>query len=137
MLIKLMMNKDLLNPTVLIIDDDEDARTILGRFVSQAAMRALTAETAKKGLAALLKETVDVVLLDLVMPEIDGLQALREMRNSREAADIPVIVVTVWDDPEIAAKAKALGAEDFLVKPVFRRTLVSTVRRQLEARCKN
>jgi CheY-like chemotaxis protein len=72
------------------------------------------------------------VLLDLLMPETDGLAALREIRADPAVAKIPVVVLTALDDARALAEAKRLGAKECLIKPVFRRRLLRSVRTHLE-----
>jgi PleD family two-component response regulator len=75
---------------------------------------------------------VDVILLDLMMPEMDGFQVVKALRDDPLTAEIPIIMITARDDLDARAEGMRLGVSDFLAKPVFRRQLASRVRAQLE-----
>jgi len=117
-------------PTILIVDDDQDTRSIFEKFLRRDGMQVVTAESGKEGLAAFRDRSIDLVLLDLLMPEIDGLAVLRQIREG-PPAHVPVLIVTVWDNPEARSEATRLCAREYLVKPIFREVLVSKVRAHL------
>jgi CheY-like chemotaxis protein len=118
-------------PIVMIVDDDDDTRTILSGFL-QGEFQVLTAQSAQQCFQILSRETVDLVLLDLLMPEMDGLAVLREIRSNPLSRKPPVIVVTAWDDVGALVEAKRLGAKECLLKPIFRRQLLRSVRTRLQ-----
>jgi CheY-like chemotaxis protein len=115
----------------MVVDDDDNTCTILSGFLS-AEFEILTALSARECFQLLSRETVDLVLLDLLMPEMNGLTALREIRSNPAIAKTPVIVVTAWDDLDALAEAKRLGAKECIHKPVFRRRLLRSVRTHLQ-----
>jgi CheY-like chemotaxis protein len=119
-----------LRPVVIVVDDDYDTCTILSSFL-KAEFDIVTTQSAQECLRVLRRETVDLVLLDLLMPEMNGLGALREIRANPASAKTPVIVLTAWDDVDALAEAKRLGAEECILKPIFRRRLVRSVRTHL------
>jgi CheY-like chemotaxis protein len=118
-------------PIALIVDDDVDTCTILSGFL-QDEFRVLTVQSTHQCLQTLKRKPVDLVVLDLLLPEIDGLAALREIRADPAVARTPVIVLTAWDDASALAEAKRLGVKECLIKPVFRRQLLRSVRTHLE-----
>ena len=118
-------------PIALIVDDDEDTCAILSGFL-RGEFQVLTVQSAYQCLQTLKRKPVDLVLLDLLMPEIDGLGALREIRADPAVAETPVVILTAWDDASALAEAKRLGAKECLIKPVFRRRLLRSVRTHLE-----
>jgi DNA-binding response OmpR family regulator len=75
---------------------------------------------------------VDVILLDLMMPEMDGFEVVQALRDNPETAEIPIIMITARDDLDARAEGMRLGVSDFLAKPVFRRQLASRIRAQLQ-----
>src|SRR5690606_2836708 len=101
--------------TVLIVDDDPVQRRLLEAAVSKAGHAVITADSGEAGLSALERSDIGVVILDLVMPGMDGLQVLERMRE-REI-EIPVIVQTSKGSIDTAVSAMRAGAFDFVVKP--------------------
>lgn len=118
-------------PIALIVDDDTDTCAILYGFL-QSEFQVLTVQSAHECIQTLKQTPADLVLLDLLMPETDGLTVLREMRADPALAKTPVVVLTAWDDPTALAEAKRLGAKECLIKPVYRRRLLRSVRIHLE-----
>jgi CheY-like chemotaxis protein len=118
-------------PTALIVDDDVDTCTILSGFL-QDEFQVLTVQSTHQCLQTLKRNPVELVLLELLLPEIDGLAALREIRADPAVARTPVVVLTAWDDATALAEAKRLGVKECLIKPVFRRQLLRSVRTHLE-----
>jgi len=93
---------------VLIVDDNEDVRRILELRLSLAGFEVGGAADGREGLATLRAGHWDLVLLDLVMPEVDGFEFLAELRGDRTAP--PVVVITQYDDAANRQRAQALGA---------------------------
>jgi two-component system OmpR family response regulator len=99
---------------VLIVDDNEDVRRILARRLTIAGFDVVAAANGREGLAALRAGKWDLVLLDLMMPELDGFEFLAQVRTDRGAP--PVVVITQYDDPANRARALALGAASYFGK---------------------
>ena len=101
--------------TVLIIDDEENIRKYLGQSLSKEGFAVEAAKYGKEGIHLLLQKHVDVVLLDLNLPDINGLEVLKELKRM----DIPsvVIIITAYGDIGSAVEAIKLGAYDYLTKP--------------------
>jgi len=100
---------------VLIVDDNADVRRILALRLGMAGFEVRDAADGRAGLAALRGGTWDLVLLDLVMPELDGFAVLAELQDQPSAAP-PVIVITQYDDAENRQRALALGAARYVGK---------------------
>jgi CheY-like chemotaxis protein len=124
------VGEESVRPVVIVVDDDDDTCAIFSGFL-QSELQVLTARSAKECLQLLTRERVDLVLLDLLMSEMDGLTTLHEIRNNPAIAETPVVVVTAWDDVNALAEAKRLGVKECLIKPVFRQRLLRTVRAHL------
>ena len=103
-------------PRILVVDDEEEVRTILSRFFSKKNYEVRTAETAEEAFGVLEKESMDAVLLDILLPGISGLQALARIRTSWP--DLPVVVISGQDDEEVAKDSLRAGAFDYVVKPL-------------------
>ncbi|MBI4562458.1 MAG: sigma-54-dependent Fis family transcriptional regulator, partial [Candidatus Rokubacteria bacterium] len=121
-----------MEPLILLAEDDPRTRESLGRAVTQAGYRTLTAANGAEALAILQKEAVDVVLTDLKMPGMDGMTLLEQVR-----ADFPeaiVIILTAFATVDLAVEAMKKGAYDFLTKPINLDKLEFLLRHALEAR---
>lgn len=117
------MNKDLV--TIAVIDDETAIRRLLRTALEGAGYRLVEAETGASGLVCVAQRQPDIVLLDLGLPDLDGLEVLDRLR---EWSDVPVIVVTVRDDPEEKVAALDSGADDFVTKPFHTGELLARIR---------
>ena len=106
--------------TVLIVDDQEIAREALQGFFNAKGATCLAAANSDEALKALTERQPDLVLLDIKLDgsRLDGLGILQEAGKLPNRAKMKIVMVTGFPDPDIEAKAKAMGADDFLVKPV-------------------
>lgn len=104
------------NLRLLVVEDDSLLRNLLSMRMQRANIEHQFCNSGALANAAILEYKPTVVILDLMLPEKNGLEVLEEMRNNAETADIPVIVFSNKDDEPDRAKAKALGVEDFLIK---------------------
>jgi phosphoserine phosphatase RsbU/P len=124
---------------ILVIDDSEDSRDLTEAALLSAGYTDIV--TAPSGWDALRildvgriteePPSVDVALLDIVMPEMDGVEACARIRNDERYADLPIIMVTSLDDMDSLANAFVAGATDYITKPVNRVELVARVRAAL------
>ncbi|MCF6211349.1 MAG: response regulator [Gammaproteobacteria bacterium] len=103
---------------ILIADDIETNRNLLCRRLGKMGFRLSTANNGLEVLESLAREPVDLLLLDLMMPAMGGIEVLQRMRQDVRYCDIPVIMITANDDEENAVRCIDMGAEDYLVKPV-------------------
>src|SRR5690606_1427512 len=110
---------------ILVIDDAELNRSLLERVLVRAGYRCTLASTARKGLDALAVERFDMVLLDLCLPDMDGMQFLDELQSRGLLPSTPVVMLTGVDDPDVRDEALQHGAVDFLAKPFDRRALLA------------
>lgn len=113
---------------ILIIDDSAVIRQIAELTLGSRGWRILTAETGPQGIAMAASERPDAILLDVVMPDPDGLETLSRLRDDAQTAGIPVIFLTgLADTAEERAKLSALGAAGVLAKPFDPNTLAELV----------
>jgi two-component system, NtrC family, response regulator AtoC len=115
--------------TVLVIDDEQNMRWVLRRALEKAGYEVLTAENGAEGLRQFALHLVDLVLLDLKMPGMDGLAVLRELR--RRGAEVPILLLTAYATVPTAVEALKLGASDYLRKPFDLETVLSQISRSL------
>ncbi len=110
------MEKTTDKPVMLIVDDVEINRVLLVQFFQQEYV-IIEAENGKEALGIMENQPVNIVLLDLVMPEMDGYEALSILKRKERYASIPVIVMTAHNDGDSEARAMEMGAADFVTKP--------------------
>lgn len=122
---------------VLIVDDEESMRLLLAHILSNDLQVDVTlAGTCEQALKLAGNYAYDAILLDLLMPGIGGIKVLDEIRTSSPNTTTPVIIVSVLSDPDTKNRCIAGGATAYVVKPVERKSLVATVRSQIESRRK-
>ncbi len=103
--------------TVLVVDDDADIRTVLELTLTHAGFEVIEADDGAKALEAARSRSPDVVLLDVMMPGLDGLSVLRELRTDGRTAHLPVLMLTARAQPEDAVRGLDAGADDYITKP--------------------
>ena len=111
---------------VLVIDDDAAVRDLMARFLGKEGFRIVTAASGEEGLRLARELRPDVITLDVLMPGMDGWSVLAALKADAELADIPVVMLTMLDDRNLGY---ALGAADYLTKPIERERLVSVLGR--------
>jgi len=119
---------------ILIVDDDPHAVEILTRMLSRQGYECVTANSGSAALEKLKLQPVDVVLLDVMMPEMDGLQVCEQLAKDDGLRQIPVILLTAKDDLETRARGMALGVSEYLTKPINKRELFTRIAAQLHSR---
>ena len=112
---------------VLVIDDDPDILLLCRLNLGSAGMDVLEARGGEEGIAASLVELPDVIVLDLMMPQVDGIEVLRRLKAEPQTSTIPVVVITakvLGDDQDLT---RALGADIVMMKPFTMRELTTRV----------
>ena len=124
-----------MGPTILVIDDTALARESVSKLLEYEGFRAMRAKNGKEGWAMLYNDTPDLILLDLMMPEMDGITFLKMLRRSTLWKDMPVIVLTgVNDDDKLITRAWELKVNDLIPKASFGfEDLLERVRKNLPA----
>lgn len=121
-------------PTILIVDDNPENLTVLGEIL-QSAFRVRAATNGLRAIElAALEPRPALALLDVMMPDMDGYQLLRHLRAGEVTRDIPVIFVTAMDAAADEARGLALGAADYITKPLQPAIVLARVRTQLQLR---
>jgi two-component system alkaline phosphatase synthesis response regulator PhoP len=119
---------------ILIVDDDPHAIEILTRMLGREGYDCVSAASGKAALEAARGKPVDVILLDVMMPEMDGLQVCEHLRADDTLRQIPVILLTAKDDMETRARGMSLGVSEYLTKPINKRELFTRIAAQLHSR---
>ena len=120
------------SPVILIVDDDRNTRESLGRALRRDGYQVLVAENGKSALALAQDHALDLVLTDLKMPGLDGLDLLESLRVVR--ADVPAILISAFASVDTAVKAVRRGVCDVLEKPIRLRDVRRAIKRAFEAR---
>lgn len=106
--------------TILIVDDEVRNRRLLEVFVQADGYQTLVAGSGEAGLAIAIEHQPDLVLLDLMMPEMDGFEVARALKSNVRTQAIPVLIVSSLDDPAARNRMLASGADKLIVKPIDR-----------------
>ncbi|MCM8775462.1 MAG: response regulator [Candidatus Omnitrophica bacterium] len=120
---------------ILAIDDDLLVRESLKMFLEREGIETTVVSGGREALELLSKEVFDLILVDVRMPEMNGietLKAIRELRRRFGKPPLPEIVLTAYDDELVKKEAKKLGVRDFILKPFELNSFLSTLRKNLE-----
>jgi adenylate cyclase len=118
--------------TLLVVDDNRVNRLLLGRALEQQGHTVVLAEHGREALALLGQRAVDLVLLDIEMPEMDGYQVLAALAADVHLRDVPVVMMSSVEEVDSVARCIELGAEDYLFKPVNAVLLRARIQASLE-----
>jgi two-component system phosphate regulon response regulator PhoB len=116
---------------ILVIDDEEDYRIIIRDVLLSAGMEVRTACDGQEGLDALKDYRPDIILVDWMMPRVDGEHFCRALREQESLRDIPVIMLTVRQTADEELEALHFGVDDFIIKPFKAEELLARVRAAL------
>ena len=116
-------------PTILIVDDDPDSLLIAARLLERPGYRTRTATSGEDCLRIVETELVDVILLDVMMPGMDGFAVCTALRQAGKR--IPIILLTARDDTDTRLEGMHHGVSEFLTKPINKFELLARVRAQL------
>jgi two-component system alkaline phosphatase synthesis response regulator PhoP len=111
--------------TILVVDDQSSVRQLLQEYLTEQGFRIVTAADGQAAIYTARHEEPDLVLLDIMMPKMDGYQFLRQFRNERQT---PVIIITAREEETDAVLGLELGADDYVIKPFRMRELVARIR---------
>jgi CheY-like chemotaxis protein len=121
-------------PLILIVDDNPTNLDILQARLEANNYEILTATDGEVAMIIAREKRPDLILLDIMMPKMDGYEVCSKLKENEETSFIPVIFVTALRDEQDKAKAFAVGAADYLVKPIQRDQLLNAVAKHLETR---
>ncbi|HVN54622.1 MAG TPA: response regulator transcription factor [Anaerolineaceae bacterium] len=111
--------------TILVVDDQSSVRQLLQEYLSKQGYRVITAVDGQSAIYTARHEQPDLILLDIMMPVMDGYQFLRQYRKERQT---PVIVITAKEEETDAVLGLELGADDYVIKPFRMRELLARIR---------
>jgi DNA-binding response OmpR family regulator len=105
---------------VLIVDDIKLIRNILSSFVKAENLEAIEAAGGAEALRILETEPIDLVFLDIMMPDVDGMKVIERIRKKKSASELPIVVASALDEKSDVEDALVRGANDYIVKPFTR-----------------
>ncbi len=120
-------NPEILGKKVLVVEDDADTRTLLVAHLKRAGYATIEASDAEKGLSLFREWMPDLVVLDLILPGMSGLEFLRKVKSGPFSRKIPVVVLTAKDEDADRLKGYRYGADYYLAKPCEMKTFLSVV----------
>jgi two-component system phosphate regulon response regulator PhoB len=122
--------------TILAVDDEEDILELLDYNLSREGYRVLRATSGEKALEFASAEKPDLIILDLMLPGLDGLDVCRRLKSGRNTSEIPIVMLTAKGEEADIVLGLELGAEDYVTKPFSPRVVVARVRAALRRRAK-
>lgn len=117
---------------VLAVDDVPLNLTLVTKMLSRFRLTVRTAGSAREAMAAIAEKKPDLILLDIMMPEVDGFEVLKVLRSNPMTADIRIIILSALNSTEDVVRGYNLGANDFITKPIILEKLINSVSTQLQ-----
>ena len=105
-------------PTILVVDDDENSLSALKNLLRPTGYRVLQAGDGRQAIEVVIAEKLDLILLDLQLPKLDGLGVIRHLRENLNLSSLPIVMMTACDSEESLGHAMACGCDEFLSKPI-------------------
>ena len=119
-------------PTILVIDDDEALSDVLSKRLRSQGFDTVTADSGRRGLAVAKAECPSLVVLDLRLPDMDGFEICEVLADSTDTCDIPVIILSGMESPDIIRRARLAGCFYFVHKPYDPNALLVLIRQAIE-----
>jgi CheY-like chemotaxis protein len=117
---------------ILLVEDFEDSRRVLRQLLEIEGFQVLEAEDGEQGIETARRETLDLILMDLSLPTLDGLQAAREIRALGGGYQTtPIIIISAYDTQETHTEALAAGCTDYITKPIDFDHLMRLIRKYI------
>ncbi|MEO9885172.1 MAG: response regulator transcription factor [Balneola sp.] len=114
--------------TILVVDDETDLLDLIEYNLKKEGFDVLKAENGEEGIAVAKKHEPDLVLLDIMMPKMDGMQAVEEMRKDNQLKNIPIIFLTARSDEKTEVEGLNKGGDDYITKPISTTKLISRIK---------
>lgn len=121
-------------PTIMVVDDRPESVQMISDLLAREGYQVLTAYTGQEALESVSRRLPDLVLLDLNMPVMNGYEVCERLKANPVTADIPVLMLTAWADPDHRVRGLQLGAADYLVKPFDYRELLVRIQARLQVK---
>ena len=125
---------DAVKPAILCVDDDRNWLTLMEHLLREGGYEVVTAGTGQEGLEKIRQKKVDLVLLDVGLPDMDGYEVCSKIQTTENGSYVPVLFLTARDSAQDKARAFETGGADYLVKPSSKQALLATVKRYIRTR---
>jgi len=119
-------------PVIMIVEDDAEMNALLCELLSTHEMNSLQAYSGKEAIEIFSRERIDGILLDLMMPEMDGLEACREIRQMSDNPHLPIIMITAIAGRGVLEEGYEAGADSFFIKPFMPGDIINKLKTLLE-----
>jgi DNA-binding response OmpR family regulator len=116
---------------ILVVDDEIGALTLIGIMLERGGFEVLKAKDADSALGVLTDDTPDMIILDVMMPGTDGIDLCKMIRERRNTARTPILILSARGDSDSVMRGMAAGADDYLPKPILHHDLVAKVNKIL------
>jgi CheY-like chemotaxis protein len=116
---------------ILLVEDDPDSRDMLRRRLQRLHYEVVCVGDGRTAIRAARSQRPDLILMDICLPEIDGYEAIAQIKGDRSTASIPIIALTVLSTIEAVRRTAAAGCEEFETKPILMNRLLPKIQRQL------
>ena len=117
--------------TILVVDDYSDNRTLLSAWLRGKGFKVVEAEDGKEGVLQANRSHPDLILMDLAMPELDGVEATRQIRERQTLSQTPIFAITAYGTYDVKQDALAAGCNEVFTKPLELDSLLSKIRSTL------
>lgn len=116
------------NETILVVDDEKDILELIGYNLTKSGYQVTTVMSGEEAVKRARADLPDLIILDLMLPGIDGLDVCRVLKRARETSDIPIVMVTAKGEEADVVTGLELGADDYVCKPFSPRVLLARIR---------
>ena len=124
---------DLSVPKILVVDDDHEILKLIAMLLRRIGAEAWTFEDGESAMKRLNQTMPDLIILDLMLPDVDGLQLLQEVRAQDRFNHVPVLILSAKADADTIREGLDLGADGYITKPYIANTLIDKVRLMLQS----
>jgi len=121
------------NPIILVIEDYSDSRVLLSSLLRGKGYKVIEAKDGKEGLLQANRVTPDLILMDLAMPEMDGVEATRRLRQRHALSETPIFAISAYSTPDVTRDAIAAGCTEVFQKPLNIESLLGRIKDRLGA----
>ncbi len=127
------MGKKATKTTVMVVDDDDDIRLLMSQLLGEEGYRVVTAGSSDEAQRCALEHVPELILMDIGMPDVDGLSAVWQMRQHQELADVRIVIISAYDSYDLRAEAASAGCHGYLTKPLDADDLKAMVKEVLQS----